>query len=453
MGEIMVEKVMPHNLDAERSVLGSMFLSKYALQKAAEILSSDLFYLDAHGKIFTVFKDLLEKSVPIDLTIVTEELQNRNWLKQIGDVDYLAEVINSVPTAANVDEYIKIVNEKAILRRLIEEATNIVAEGYTSSEELGTVLDNAEKKILNVVKTRKGTEFKKIQDVLLKAQADLDKLSQTRGEITGLATGYYDLDKITSGLHANELIIIAARPAMGKTAFALNLAINIAQSSKKGVAIFNMEMGAEQLANRMIASVGQIELNKLISGNLQNNDWKRINEAISRLSDTKIFIDDTPGMTIGEIRAKCRRLDSSEDGIGIVIIDYLQLISGSARYAGNRQQEVAEISRSLKTLAMELEIPVVALAQLSRSVEGRDDKRPLLSDLRESGSIEQDADIVAFLYRDDYYTKEISIDENTSKSEFIVAKNRSGPTKTVDLIFKRNTSTFVNMANRDEEES
>ncbi len=449
----MVEKVMPHNLDAERSVLGSMFLSKYALQKAAEILSSDLFYLDAHGKIFTVFKDLLEKSVPIDLTIVTEELQNRNWLKQIGDVDYLAEVINSVPTAANVDEYIKIVNEKAILRRLIEEATNIVAEGYTSSEELGTVLDNAEKKILNVVKTRKGTEFKKIQDVLLKAQADLDKLSQTRGEITGLATGYYDLDKITSGLHANELIIIAARPAMGKTAFALNLAINIAQSSKKGVAIFNMEMGAEQLANRMIASVGQIELNKLISGNLQNNDWKRINEAISRLSDTKIFIDDTPGMTIGEIRAKCRRLDSSEDGIGIVIIDYLQLISGSARYAGNRQQEVAEISRSLKTLAMELEIPVVALAQLSRSVEGRDDKRPLLSDLRESGSIEQDADIVAFLYRDDYYTKEISIDENTSKSEFIVAKNRSGPTKTVDLIFKRNTSTFVNMANRDEEES
>ena len=449
----MVEKVMPHNLDAERSVLGSMFLSKYALQKAAEILSSDLFYLDAHGKIFTVFKDLLEKSVPIDLTIVTEELQNRNWLKQIGDVDYLAEVINSVPTAANVDEYIKIVNEKAILRRLIEEATNIVAEGYTSSEELGTVLDNAEKKILNVVKTRKGTEFKKIQDVLLKAQADLDKLSQTRGEITGLATGYYDLDKITSGLHANELIIIAARPAMGKTAFALNLAINIAQSSKKGVAIFNMEMGAEQLANRMIASVGQIELNKLISGNLQNNDWKRINEAISRLSDTKIFIDDTPGMTIGEIKAKCRRLDSSEDGIGIVIIDYLQLISGSARYAGNRQQEVAEISRSLKTLAMELEIPVVALAQLSRSVEGRDDKRPLLSDLRESGSIEQDADIVAFLYRDDYYTKEISIDENTSKSEFIVAKNRSGPTKTVDLIFKRNTSTFVNMANRDEEES
>ena len=449
----MVEKVMPHNLDAERSVLGSMFLSKYALQKAAEILSSDLFYLDAHGKIFTVFKDLLEKSVPIDLTIVTEELQNRNWLKQIGDVDYLAEVINSVPTAANVDEYIQIVNEKAILRRLIEEATNIVAEGYTSSEELGTVLDNAEKKILNVVKTRKGTEFKKFQDLLLKAQADLDKLSQTRGEITGLATGYYDLDKITSGLHANELIIIAARPAMGKTAFALNLAINIAQSSKKGVAIFNMEMGAEQLANRMIASVGQIELNKLISGNLQNNDWKRINEAISRLSDTKIFIDDTPGMTIGEIRAKCRRLDSSEDGIGIVIIDYLQLISGSARYAGNRQQEVAEISRSLKTLAMELEIPVVALAQLSRSVEGRDDKRPLLSDLRESGSIEQDADIVAFLYRDDYYTKEISIDENTSKSEFIVAKNRSGPTKTVDLIFKRNTSTFVNMANRDEEES
>lgn len=449
----MAEKVMPHNLDAERSVLGSMFLSKYALQKGAEILSSDLFYLDSHGKIFTVFKELLEKNIPIDLTIVTEELQNRGWLKQIGDVDYLAEVINSVPTAANIDEYIKIVNEKAILRRLIEEATNIATEGYTSSEELGVVLDNAEKKILNVVKTRKGTEFKTIQDVLIKTQSDLDKLSKNRGKITGIATGYYDLDKITSGFHENELIIIAARPAMGKTAFALNLAINVAQTSKKSVAIFNMEMGAEQLANRMIASVGQIELNKLISGNIEHDDWKRINEAISRLSETKIFIDDTPGMTIGEIRAKCRRLDSSEDGLGIVIIDYLQLISGSARYAGNRQQEVAEISRSLKTLAMELNIPVVALAQLSRSVEGRDDKRPLLSDLRESGSIEQDADIVAFLYRDDYYTKEISIDENTSKSEFIVAKNRSGPTRTVDLIFKRNTSTFVNMTNRDEEES
>lgn len=446
----MEPRVMPHNLDAEQSVLGSMFLSKYALQKGVELLNKDFFYLDAHAKIFTILSELLEKNIPVDLTIVTEELSNHNWLKQIGDVEYLAEVINSVPSAANVDEYIKIVNEKATLRRLIEEATNIVTEGYTSTEDLSDILDNAEKKILSVVKTRQGTEFRTIQDVLQKTQSDLEKLAQTKGEITGLATGFYDLDKITTGFHPNELIIIAARPAMGKTAFALNLATNIAQNTTKGVALFNMEMGAEQLAIRMLSSVGQIEGYKLKNGRLEHNDWKRVSEAVSRLSETKIYIDDTPGMTIGEIRAKCRRLASSDSGLGIIIIDYLQLISGSAKYAGNRQQEVSEISRSLKTLAMELQIPVVALAQLSRSVESRDDKRPLLSDLRESGSIEQDADIVAFLYRDDYYTKQISIDEHTSKSEFIIAKHRNGPTTTIDLIFRRNTSTFVNMTNREE---
>ena len=238
---------------------------------------------------------------------------------------------------------------------------------------------------------------------------------------------------------------------MGKTAFALNLATNIAMNNKKTVALFNMEMGAEQLATRMLASVGQIELGKLISGRLEHNDWKRVNEAISRLADTKIFIDDTPGMTISEIRAKCRRLKSSSDGLDIVIIDYLQLISGGTKYAGNRQQEIAEISRSLKTLAMELEIPVIALAQLSRSVEGRDDKRPILSDLRESGSIEQDADIVAFLYRDDYYNKETAIDEYTSKSEFIIGKHRNGPTTTIDLIFRRNKATFVNFIDKKED--
>ncbi len=446
----MAEKVMPHNLDAEQSVLGSMFLSKYALQKGVESLNSDLFYLDAHAKIFTVFSELLEKNVPIDLTIVTDELSNRGWLKQIGDVEYLMEVINSVPTAANVDEYINIVSEKAILRRLIQEATEIVTNGYNASEDLSEILDNAERRILGVVKTRKGSEFRTLQEVLLKTQANLDKLSKHKGEVTGLATGFYDLDKVTSGLHSNELIIIAARPAMGKTAMAVNLAVNIAQANNTSVALFNMEMGAEQLATRMLSSVGQIDGRKLSAGRLEHDDWKRVNEAISRLSDVKIFMDDTPGMTMSEIRAKCRRLASSEDGLGIVIIDYLQLISGSVRYAGNRQQEVSEISRSLKTLAMELEIPVIALAQLSRSVDSRDDKRPLLSDLRESGSIEQDADIVAFLYRDDYYTKQVSIDENTSKSEFIIAKHRNGPTTTIDLIFRRNTSTFVNMTNREE---
>ena len=441
----MNEKTMPHNIDAEKSVLGSMFLSKYAVQKALESLSKDLFYLDSHSKIFEAIKTLREKDISIDMTTVTEELENKKQLKQIGGIEYLTEIINFVPTAANVDEYIRIVEEKAILRRLIEEATQIVTSGYNQEEDISEVLDNAEKKILNVVKTKKGTEFRSIQDVLLKTQSDLEKLSQQKSEITGIPTGFYDLDKVTSGLHENELIIIAARPAMGKTAFALNLATNIAMNTDKTVALFNMEMSGEQLAMRMLSSVGQIEANKLRSGKLEHHDWKKFNEAMSRLAETKLFIDDTAGMTISEIKAKCRRLYNSEGGLGVVIIDYLQLISGSARYAGNRQQEVSEISRSLKTLAMELNIPVIALAQLSRTVEGREDKRPLLSDLRESGSIEQDADIVAFLYREDYYTKQISIDENTSKSEFIIAKNRSGPTTTVDLIFRRNVSTFVNM--------
>lgn len=440
-----MEKTMPHNIDAEKSVLGSMFLSKYATQKALESLNKELFYLDANQKIFEAIRTLREKLISIDMTTVTEELENKKQLKQIGGVEYLTEIINFVPTAANIDEYIRIVEEKAILRRLIEEATQIVSSGYNQEEDISEVLDNAEKKILNVVKTKKGTEFRSIQDVLLKTQSDLETLSKQKNEITGIPTGFYDLDKVTSGLHENELIIIAARPAMGKTTFALNLATNIAMNTDKTVAVFNMEMSGEQLAIKMLSSVGQIDFNKLKSGKLEHHDWKKFNEAMSRLAETRLFIDDTSGMTISEIKAKCRRLHNSEGGLGVIIIDYLQLISGSARYSGNRQQEISEISRSLKTLAMELNVPVIALAQLSRSVEGREDKRPLLSDLRESGSIEQDADIVAFLYREDYYTKQISIDENTSKSEFIIAKHRSGPTTTVDLIFRRNVSTFVNM--------
>ena len=360
---------MPHNLEAEQSVLGSMFLSKYAVQKAMESLTKDVFYLEANGIIFEAISNLVEKGTPIDITTVTAELDNKKVLKQVGDVEYLAEVVNVVPSAANVDEYIRIIEDCAIRRRLIEEATKIATDGYQSTDNLSDLLDSAERRMLNVVKTRKGTEFRKIQDVLFKTQSDLEKLAQNKGEITGVASGFYDLDKLTSGFHANELIIVAARPGMGKTAFALNLATNIANSSKKAVALFNMEMGAEQLANRMISSVGQIDGNKLRSGRLEHNDWKRVNEAISRLADTKIFMDDTPGMTIGEIRAKCRRLHSEQNGLAVIIIDYLQLISGSSRYAGNRQQEVAEISRSLKTLAMELEVPVIALAQLSRSVE------------------------------------------------------------------------------------
>src|SRR5574344_1502946 len=363
----MAEKVLPHNIDAEKSVLGSMFLSKYALQKSMENLTSDSFFLDKNGKIFETISSLAESSVPIDITTVTAELDKKRILKEVGDVEYLTEIVDYVPTAANIDEYIKIVEEKAILRKLIEVSTDITTEGYTSTGELSDILDDAEKKMLNVVKTRKGTEFKRIKDVLSKTQSDLEKLSETAGEITGIATGFNEIDKITSGLHPNELMIIAARPAMGKTAFALNLAENIAINSCKSVALFNMEMGAEQLAVRMLSSLGQIDQSKLRTGKLGHNEWKGVNEGISRLSNTKMFIDDTPGMAVSEIRAKCRRLSASTDGLDIVIIDYLQLISGSAKYAGNRQQEVAEISRSLKTLAMELNIPVVALAQLSQA--------------------------------------------------------------------------------------
>lgn len=445
----MQEKKIPQNIEAEQAVLACMFLSKYALQRCIEELTKENFYLDSHGKIFDVIKELSENNRAIDITTVTDELDKKNILKQIGDIDYLSEIINCIASPANVDEYIKIVEEKSIRRRLIETSLEIESDGYNSDDSLNDLLDKAEKKMLNVVKTRKGTEFRKIQEVITSYQTNLEKLSESDGNITGLITGFDEIDELTSGFHENELIIIAARPAMGKTAFALNLATNIAIKNNKTVALFNMEMGAEQLINRMISSEGQIEGWKLTSGNLLKSDWNKVDEAISRLADTKIFIDDTPGMTISEIRAKCRRLAASEKDLGIVIIDYLQLISGSAKYAGNRQQEIAEISRSLKTLAMELKIPIVALAQLSRSVESREDKRPLLSDLRESGSIEQDADIVAFLYRDDYYTKKVEISENVSKSEFIVSKHRNGATKTINLLFKRNISKFESYINNE----
>lgn len=450
----MNEKVIPHSVEAEQAVLGSMFLTKYALQKGLESLNETLFYLDSHSKIFTVMQSLSENGKPIDIMTVSEELKKRKWLTTIGGIEYLTEVARSVPTAANIDEYIRIVEEKAILRRLIDKGTDIVTEAYNSTNSINEILDYAESGILSVVKTRKGTEFKNIQDVLFKTQSDLEKLSKNKGEMTGIPTGFYKLDKITSGLHPNELIILAARPGMGKTALALNLATNMAIDAGKTVAIFNMEMSAEQLISRMLSSVGQIQGGKLRTGNLQHEDWKRVNEAISRLADTKMYIDDTAGMTISEIRAKCRRLASMKDGLDVVIIDYLQLIQGSDRYKGNRVQEVTEISRSLKTLAMELGIPVIALSQLSRSVEGngRKDKRPILSDLRESGSIEQDADIVAMIHREDYYNRELVQDENISRAELIIAKHRNGPVTTIPLVFKTDTSTFNSVDESMEEE-
>lgn len=439
----MAIRSIPNDLEAEKCVIGSMFLSKYALDKACDVLTKDHFYLESNGKIFNTLKEMAEKKLPIDLTTVTSELKDRELLNQVGGVEGLTEVLDSVASGANIDYYIKKVQDKYTLRKIIEVATNISTNAYDSTLEVDSVLDDAEAKMLGIGKNRRTSEFKTIQDVVLKTQENLEILAKNKGDITGIPTGWVDIDKITTGLQPNEFIIIAARPAMGKTAFALNLATNVAINTDKTVALFNMEMGAEQLANRIISSLGQIEGVKLSTGRLLNDDWKRVNEAVSQLSDAKMYMDDTPGITIGEIKSKCRRLANSEEGLGLVIIDYLQLISSTVNYGSNRQQEVSDISRALKMMAMELNVPVVALAQLSRAVDAREDKRPIMSDLRESGSIEQDADIVAFLYRDDYYHPDKKIDENNSISEFIIRKHRKGPTGTIELLFKRNTSTFV----------
>lgn len=445
----MAVKEIPNNPEAEQAVIGSMFLEKNALQKACEVLNPESFYFNNNAKIFGTIKEMAEKKVPIDLTTVTTELKNRNILNEVGGVEYLTEILDSVATAANIDQYVKSVEESALLRKLIEVSTNITTTAYNSDKSVNETIDDAERKILSVVKNRRSSEFRTIKDVLIQTQRNLEILAQSKSDVTGIATGWYDIDKLTTGLHGSQLIIIAARPAMGKTAFALNLATNVALNSGKPVALFNLEMGAEQLANRMLSSLGQVEGNKIATGKLLNDDWKRINEAISQLSEAKLYMDDTPGLTIGEIRSKCRRLASSDEGLGLVVIDYLQLITSSTNYGTNRQQEVSDISRSLKTMALELNVPVIALAQLSRAVDSRENKRPIISDLRESGSIEQDADIVAFLYRDDYYNKEKVTDSNTSISEFIVAKHRNGPTKTIELLFKRDTSTFLSYQSSD----
>jgi len=443
-----MNKEIPKNIDAEQSVIGSMFLTKKALEKGLENLNEESFYLDSHKKIFASIQELYNNNKSVDLTTVVEVLNNHGWLKQVGDIEYITEVIESVPTAANIDEYIKIVEDKYILRKLIDEATSIITESYNASGDINEVIETAEKKIFDVSKNIRSTEFKTIAEVLVKTQSDLEKLASTKGDITGIPTGYYELDKITSGFHPHELIIIAARPGMGKTAIALNMVNNIAINAKKSVALFNMEMGAEQLAMRMLASVGQIDSGKLKTGNLEHSDWKRINEAVSRLSGSRIFIDDTAGITVNEIRAKCRRLAASPSGLDIVVIDYLTLIQGNSKSGANRQQEVSDISRALKTMAMELDVPVIALSQLSRGIEQRTDKKPMLSDLRESGAIEQDADIVAFLHCSDEERE-----KENSLMEFVIRKHRNGPLKDIPLIFQRNTSTFANVANFEEGES
>lgn len=449
----MALKTIPHDLLAEQSVLGAMFLSKQAIEKASEVLTKKSFYDEKNGIIFQTIIDLNEKKVPIDLTTVTAELNQSKKLNEVGNVEYLTEILNVVPIAANAEYYIKTVEDNYLLRNVIDTSTEIATLAYENEGKVSDVLDQVEQKIVKIIKNRRSGEFQSIQEVLVNVQKNLEKLSETKGKVTGIPTGWSELDRMTSGLHENQLIILAARPAMGKTAFALNLATNVAIHTDKTVAIFSLEMGAEQLANRIISSLGQIEGTKLTSGNLLNNDWKRITEARSQLSNAKLYISDDASVTVGDIKSKCRRLATSEDGLDLVIIDHLQLLTMGGNYGNNRQAEITDISRSLKKMAMELNIPVVALAQLSRGVESREDKRPKMSDLRESGSIEQDADIVALLYRDDYYqSPKDSTDEapDPSLSELIIGKHRNGPTGKIDLLFRKNTSSFVSLAKNEE---
>lgn len=444
----------PQNLDAEINALGCAFLNKEALDKVCEELTSSMFYDEKNAKIFEVLSSLRNKEIAIDITTVTNELEkNGNGLSTVGGYSYLTEVIDSVATPANINYYINIIFEKFILRTLINKSSNIIEECYDESEDLNSIVENAEKSILEVNSGRMVKEIKPIQEVLVKAQQELEFLAKNGGDVTGVPTGFYDLDKRTTGFHGNELIIIAGRPGMGKSALAINMATNMAVNYKKSVALFNLEMSSTQIVNRMLSSVGQINSQKLRTGKLDHTDWKKYNETLSLLADTKFFIDDTPGITVSEIRSKCRRLKNSDKGLDCIIIDYLQLISSSNKYSGQRTNEVSEISRDLKKLAMELEVPVIALAQLSRGVEQREDKRPLMSDLKESGSIEQDADIVMFLYCDDYYKFKSKDRPQLSPTELIISKHRSGGTGTIDLIFERTYTNFKNVIKSEENEN
>lgn len=434
---------LPHNIEAEKALIGSAFWSYNSLQKVCEEVTKEVFYLDSHSRIFEVIQKLYEEKKPIDATTVTSEIINKGYLAQIGGVEYLNNVINSVATGANVSYYIDIVLEKYTLRRMIEVATNIITNANNPELKVAEVVETAEKNILGVSKSRKTSDFRTVKEVLDKAQNDLEHLAKNKGRVTGLTTGLIDLDNLTNGFNPTQLVIVAARPAVGKTAFALNIVCSAAKSTKKNIAIFSLEMPAEQLIMRMISSLGQVDNKKLQTGKMENEDWRRINEAISQLADTNIYFHDAGGVTASEIKAKCRRLSTIGEGLGLVIIDYLQLVDSSSKYSGSRQQEVSEISRSLKTMALELEVPVVALSQLSRSVEKREDKKPVLSDLRESGSIEQDADIVAALHAPDV---EAPADDNLPVPiQLIILKHRNGPIATIDMLFKKKTSTFLSI--------
>lgn len=447
------ERVPPQNIEAEQAVLGAMLIDKEAIAKATEVLSADDFYREAHRVIFSAMLELYNKNEAVDMVTVTEILKRDNKLEDIGGIAYITSLANVVLTAANVKYHVEIVAEKSVLRQLVRVSTEIAAMGYEANEDVGTLLDTAESRILEISNRKKKNDFTAINDILMDSVQSIESLLQNKGGLTGLPAGFADLDKLTSGLHPSDFIILAARPSMGKTALALNIVQNVALRAHKviggeprSVAFFSLEMSKEQLVNRMLCAEAGIDSQRLRVGEMHDEDWTHLWDACDTMSRAKIYIDDTAGITAMDMRSRARRL-KAEHGLDLIVVDYLQLMQGSGKRnnSGDRQQEVSEISRSLKALARELDVPVLALSQLSRSVESRQVKRPMLSDLRESGSLEQDADIVAFLYREDYYNPET---EN-KHTELIIAKHRNGPVDTVNLFFQKQFTKFVGFTKRE----
>lgn len=434
-------RILPHDLVAEQSVLGAVFIAPDTIISLADELVPDDFYKPANKIVFKTMLSLFKKGEPIDATTMVSALTNQGEIKEIGGLNYVVELVNSTPTSKNVEHYAKLVKEKATLRRVIADLSESLSSAYQGDVSISDIISKTEKSMLDISNQNTGTGFRNVADILDTHMQIVETRSQTDGFVTGLSTGFVGLDKITTGLHEGNLIILAARPAMGKTALALNIAKHVAVQEHKPTVIFSLEMGAEELIERIVASEGMVPGYHLKTGNLSTDEWKRIVQAQSNLYDTPIFVDDTAGIRISEIRSKARKLSQEMGSLGIIIIDYLQLITGSK--GENRQQIVSEISRELKILAKDLRVPVIALSQLSRSVEQRQDRRPMLSDLRESGSIEQDADIVAFLYRDAYYQKEqADSQESNNVTELILEKNRHGSLGTVKLYFHKEYTKF-----------
>ena len=430
---------LPYNLEAEQSVIGSMLIDKTAISRVVEVLKGDDFYRDSHKVIFNAIFDLYQKDTPIDMITLLEHLRSSEKLEASGGITYITEISNSIPSTANLSSYIKIVDDKSILRKLIRASTEIMENCYNKQDDVEAVMDLAEQKVFNIAERKNSSDFEPMNTVLERGFLEIERIFNNKGETTGISSGFPELDDKTAGFQKGDMILIAARPSMGKTTFALNLAEYAALREGKSVAIFSLEMSKEQLAYKLLCSEANVDMSKLRHGNLEDKDWENIAKASGPLAAAKIFIDDTAGTSVMDMRSKCRKL-KMEHGIDMIVIDYLQLMSGSN--PESRQQEVSEISRSIKALAKEMQCPVIALSQLSRAPEQRADHRPMLSDLRESGSIEQDADIVMFLYRDEYYDKET---EDKNVAECIIAKQRNGPVGTVRLAWIGQFSKFARL--------